>query len=127
MGMHAYRNGKELLELDCNLTGFPCHSNDIYTEKGNIKVNMEEIIQYEYYAESGNSGSPIWYKRGDKYFVVGIHIEVGKPYRKGCRLSLNKFESLVQNKNSIFRKFYEIEAKCVIPSEEQKLEEEKRV
>ena len=75
----------------------------------------------------GNSGSPIWYKSGDQYFVVGIHIEAGKPYNKGCRLSLNKFESLLQKKNSVLRKFYEIKAKGVILSEQQKLEEEEKV
>ena len=118
--MHAFRNDRELLQLDCHLTGFPYLKNDIYTEKGYIKAHMEEIIEYEYYTERGNSGSPIWYKSGDQYFVVGIHIEAGDPYKKGCRLSLNKFECLVQNKNSVYRRFYEIEAK-------EKLEEEKRV
>ena len=129
MGMRAFGNDRELLELDCHLTGFPSLRNDIYTEKGHIKVYMKEIIRYEYYTERGNSGSPIWYKSGDEYFVVGIHIEVGNPYRKGCRLSLKKFESLVQKKNSVFRKFFEIETKGVIlsESEQQKLEEEERV
>ena len=38
-----------------------------------------------------------------------------------------KIEYLLQKKNSVFGKFYEIEAKGVILSEEQKLEEEERV
>ena len=56
-----------------------------------------------------------------------IHIETGKTYRKVCRLSLNKFESLIQKKNNILVKLYEIEVKGVILNEEQKLEEEERV
>ena len=130
MGMHAFGDGgdSKLLELDCHLTGFPYLKNDIYTQKGKIKkLYMQEIIQYEYHTERGNSGSPIWHKSEDEYFVVGVHIEGGDPYRNGCRLSLKKFEYLVQNKNPVFGKFSEIEAKGVIVSAEQKLEEEKRV
>ena len=98
--MHAFGDGdsRELLQLDCHLTGFPGLKNDIYTEKSKIKkLNMQEIILYEYYTERGNSGSPIWYKSGDQYFVVGIHIETGDPYRKGCRLSL-------KNSNILYKK-----------------------
>ena len=89
---------------------------------------MEEIIKYEYYTESGNSGSLLWYKSGDEYFVVGIHIEGNSPYRKGCRLSFvfKQIRISCAKKNSVFRKFYEIEGKGAILNEEQKLEEEER-
>jgi V8-like Glu-specific endopeptidase len=67
-----------------DLTGFPCYfaNNQVGYDtlinrraaKKNLNLNSDHnFIGYEFFTCIGDSGGPIWAKKDDKFYIVGVH------------------------------------------------------
>jgi V8-like Glu-specific endopeptidase len=52
------------------------------------------ILKYDMYTYEGDSGAPIWVKKGNKYFVVGIHNTGFKTYNGGAKVTQTMLDFL---------------------------------
>ena len=100
MGMYAFKEDNDILEQGVGLTGYNDSTNFLYSQNGNVKPNGE-ILEHDFYTNHGSCGSPIWFRNEiGLYFVVGIHVDSREIVKKASRLSLDKFEALLENKTS---------------------------
>ena len=98
MGIYAFPEDEDISQLPVMLVGYPSFLNRMYYEYGKVTVKSE-ILEHTIFTEEGSSGSPILFQKDDNYFVIGIHIYGIGEINKACRLSLSKFECLLENKN----------------------------
>lgn len=74
---------EELSEkLEVNITGYPADKvknkpkyYEMWSMKGPIKNIKDDLLHYEIDTYKGQSGSSVWYKDGQDYFVIGVHIQ----------------------------------------------------
>ena len=103
LGMYAFETDKEeFMELSANLTGYQNLVSKMCSESGNVRAKSE-IIEHKMFTEDGSSGSPIWLKSNEDYFICGIHIGSWGDVNKACRLSVSKFEFFVENKELLYK------------------------
>ena len=103
MGMYANEKDKDLVDLASWVTGYSGNgksSGDKMLNKAiNLKMVDTNVMKYEMSAERQSIGSPIWMtnEKGE-YFVIGVYMaEDGiSDLSVACRISIAKFERLVQ-------------------------------
>ena len=102
MGMYVFQGEEELTQLPVTLAGYPGFVNRMHYESGRVTAKSE-ILEHTMLIAQGSSGSPIWFQKDGDYFVVGIHIHSSGAINIACRLSMSKFEFLVENKSLLHK------------------------
>jgi V8-like Glu-specific endopeptidase/Ran GTPase-activating protein (RanGAP) involved in mRNA processing and transport len=89
--------------LTINVTGYPAdkvekkkYQYEMWGMEGSPKEINQNFITYEIDTYSGQSGSGVWYRKADDYFVVGIHV-LGDPVlgrNKATLLTKARYETI---------------------------------
>ena len=103
MGMYVFQKDEDISQLPVNLAGYPGLVNRMYYQSGRVTTVKSEILEHKIFSEQGSSGSPIWFQKDDEYFVVGIHVHSFGEVNIASRLSMSKFEFLVENKSLLYK------------------------
>jgi V8-like Glu-specific endopeptidase/GTP-binding protein EngB required for normal cell division len=60
---------------------------NMYECSGKVKPQLNNMLSYEIDTNSGESGSPVFYKRDGKYYTIGIHVHGGVDSNKATRIT----------------------------------------
>lgn len=97
----------------------------LWTMSDRVKSIDEESIFYDIDTNSGQSGSPIWFKQFSKPFVIGIHTlgeQISYQGNSGVRLSKQKLEMIIsiwlsqtiKSEAPKFNSFGDLFVKCLV-------------
>ena len=93
---------EKLKMITINVTGYPAEkpekgANDyqLWGMKGNIlKKDTFGLIHYEIDTEPGQSGSGIWYKDGNNFYVIAVHVFGSEKYNGGVLLTEERITTI---------------------------------
>lgn len=84
-------------QMSVTIAGYP--SNDrkkLYKSSGKVYFDGGDYLAYtKIDTDNGQSGSPVYYKKDGKYYVLGIHIK-GNDEQNTCRLMTNAIYRLIE-------------------------------
>jgi V8-like Glu-specific endopeptidase len=94
---------EHIKKLTLNVTGYPSdkvkdkpYQYEMWKMAGKPKEIDKGYIIYQIDTASGQSGSGVWYRKGDEYFVVGVHVlgDSDLNHNKATLLTQARYETI---------------------------------